>query len=148
MHQVWDDRRECSGGCEVPNRHDWSHTFTDTMWRAYADFWYHPRPILNAASSFSTSNWSNEAGYADPTVTEPHSVSFAWSGAQFLTNCHRKACWTSKLATLHRASLTNEHIEIGLGRRHGDSNCVAGGIGRKICTFDDVSHVEAICVQI
>jgi len=37
---------------------------------------------------------------------------------------------------LHIASRANYYIEIGFGRRNGDSSCVCGGIDKQIDTLD------------
>ena len=52
---------------------------------------------------------------------------------------------TRKHVPPHIASLANDHIDIGFGRRHGDGSSVTGSVGSQICIFDDVSHVKALC---
>ena len=117
-------------------------------WSTYAESWYRPQIIKNAASDVSTRKYSNEAGFGETTGTQSHSTSHAWHGTRFVTDEDCEACWTWKLVPLYMASLANYHIEIGFGRQHGDGFCSTWGIGSQIGVFDDISRIKAIFVPI
>jgi hypothetical protein len=56
-----------------------------------------------------------------------------------------EASSTHKLLPLHIAFLANDNIDIGIGRRHGDSPNVTGSVDSQIGIYHDVSRVNAIC---
>jgi len=62
----------------------------------------------------------------------------AWRGVRFVADQVCDDIWTCNILPLHIASRTNDHIEIGLGQRNGDSSWVSGGIAMQIDIFDDV----------
>jgi len=53
-----------------------------------------------------------------------------------------------KLLALHVESLVNYSIEMGYGRRYGDSSCIARGMDCQIRNLDDLSLENVICVPI
>jgi len=63
--------------CQPPNRHNWSRTISDNLWRPYAHSWYRPRTIVEAAKNFSTRKQSDEAGFGANTVTRKRCITLA-----------------------------------------------------------------------
>jgi len=53
-HVVQDSQNDGSASCQAPNRYYCSQTITDNIWRAYAEYWYRPRTLANAATDFPT----------------------------------------------------------------------------------------------
>jgi len=53
-YEVWDGPMDDSSSWQASIRHDWSHTITDNIWRAYAESSYRLRTIGNASRDFSS----------------------------------------------------------------------------------------------
>ena len=69
-------------------------------------------------------------------------------GGRFDADSGCDACWTHKLLTLHKASLLNNYIENGSGRRYGDGSQFTSGIDSQMVNLDDLSIVYTIYVTI
>jgi len=147
-YEVWVCWIEGSGSCQAPNTHNFSHTISDNIWKAYADSWYRPRTIANASSDFSTRKYSIQAGFRVTTVTPINTGSLPRCGARFDTSLGCRVCWIWQRIPRYIASLVYYYIEFGYGRKYADGSQVASGIDSQIVTFDDLSLVSPICLPI
>jgi len=114
----------------------------------YGDSWLRPRRIANAASDFSTRQWSIEARFGETAATPMHSVLPARPNARFVSDSAIKACPTYKVQPMHIASQANYHLEIGFRQRHCDGCCIAGGMNWQLGISDNVSIWNVILVSI
>ena len=147
-YEVRDDWIDGSGSWEAANRHDFNHTITDNIWRAFVGYWNCLRTFTNATCDISTGKLLNDAGFGEISGRQSHSICNARRGTRFVTDWDSKASSTCKLFPLHIVSQAEYHIEIGFGLRHGDGSCFTGEINSQITIFDDVSRINTICEHV
>jgi len=87
---------------------------------------------------FLTRNLPYESRLRETKVAQMHILPPAWRRVQFVTDYVCDASSTSEDLPLLISSRANYHIQIGFGRRNGDSSCICRGIDSQIEIFDDV----------
>jgi hypothetical protein len=143
-YEVWDNWLEGWSSCEVPNRHQCSHTITDNIWKVHTDSWNRLRTSRNVASDVLTGQYPNLAGFGDTSGTHRHSICPGLCGAQSVTDGGCEASWIYKLWPMDIASLNNYNIHIGYSWSHGDGPCITWALDGQMCIFNNISHVKAI----
>ena len=103
---------------------------------------------MNAASDFSTGEYSYKAWFAETADTGTYFIPPACPNARFISALLCKVCRTCELSPLHITSQANYNIEIWFRQRRRDGPCVAAGMIRQIGICDDVSIWNQIPVPI